>query len=277
MKIKVWGCRGSLPAPGAHTLRYGGHTTCLEIRDRAGRVIVVDAGSGLRNLGRALLREKQLRHLHLIITHSHWDHLMGFPFFSPAYFSRYLITLCGGPKASNALYGYLHSQMKAPYFPVDFSVMKARFQFGHRTCRTGGIHLRPILLNHPNGGYGFEFSEAGKRFVFLTDNELDFPHPGGLARKNYLEFCRGADLLFHDAQYTDAEYRFKRGWGHSTFASATDLAIEAGVKKFGLFHHDPDRTDAALDKQVEFCRRRIAKAGSKVKCFAAAEGMVIKM
>jgi phosphoribosyl 1,2-cyclic phosphodiesterase len=278
MKIKVWGCRGSLPAPGLHTLRYGGHTTCLEIRGQSGGVIVVVAGSGIRNLGQAL--EKGARHLHLIITHSHWDHLLGFPFFAPAYFRDWTITLCGGPNAQDSLRKYLHRQMKAPYFPVDFSVMKAQFKFGcasPKGGRIGSVKIVAIPLNHPNGGFGFRFTEKGRSFVFLTDNELDFHHPGGLSRDDYREFCQGADLLFHDAQYTDRDYLKTRGWGHSTFASATDLAIAAGVKQLGLFHHDPDRSDGELDKQVSFCQRRIAKANAQIKCFAAAEGMTIRV
>ena len=132
-------------------------------------------------------------------------------------------------------------------------------------------------LNHPNGGYGYKFIERGKAFVFLTDNELSFQHEGGLSRTQYTEFCQGVDLLIHDAQYTDEEYKLTRGWGHSTFGDATDLAIEAGVKCLGLFHHDPDRTDDDLDRQVKFCQERIYLTDNPVECFAAAEGMVIEL
>jgi ribonuclease BN (tRNA processing enzyme) len=169
--------------------------------------------------------------------------------------------------------------MEAPFFPVDFSVMQAKFCFG---CTypddgsVGSIAIETIPLNHPNGGYGYKFIEDGRSFVFLTDNELDFHHPGGLKREQYVEFCRGAEVLLHDAQYTDEDYLSKRGWGHSTYASATDLAIEAGVKQFGIFHHDPDRTDDDLDLLVAVCQQRIKEAGSKVDCFGTAEGMVLE-
>jgi ribonuclease BN (tRNA processing enzyme) len=144
-------------------------------------------------------------------------------------------------------------------------------------CHLDGLEVCPIPLSHPNGGYGYKFIEQGKVFVFLTDNELDFQHEGGLSRAKYIEFCQGVDLLLHDAQYTEEEYKFTRGWGHSNFGDATDLAIEAGVKSLGLFHHDPDRTDNDLDRQVEFCQERIHQKDGKTECFATAEGMEIEL
>ena len=284
MKIKTWGCRGSLPTPGPNTLRYGGNTTCLEIRSVTGRVIIVDAGSGVRYLGQALRREPAVTEIRFLLTHSHWDHLMGFPFFEPAYFSRYTITFCGGAHAQDSIRRYLSHQMQAPYFPVDFSLLKAKFNYTcdcpdqeKALCCFGSLRGVPVPLNHPNGGYGFKFTELGKTFIFLTDNELGFPHEGGWSRAQYVDFCRGADLLFHDAQYTDAEYERTRGWGHSSYTDATDLAIEAGVQRLGLFHHDPDRTDDDLDRQVACCRERIQRAGSAVACFGVAEGMEIEL
>jgi phosphoribosyl 1,2-cyclic phosphodiesterase len=285
MRIKLWGCRGSIATPGPTTLRYGGNTTCLEIRTADGQVIIVDAGSGLRPLGRALRREAGTTQLRFFITHSHWDHLVGFPFFEPAYLSRYTITFCGGAHAQNAIRQYLNRQMRPPYFPVSFNLLKAQFDFRceqrarHKTgiCSLGGLQVIPVALSHPNGGFGFKFVERQKTFVFLTDNELRVRHPGGLSRRTYEAFCRGADLLIHDAQYTDEEYRVTRGWGHSTYGDATDLAIRAAVRRLGLFHHDPDRTDDELDRQVRACRKRIREAGSAADCFACAEGMVVDL
>lgn len=276
MEIKIWGCRGSLPTPGEATLRYGGNTTCLEISFESSPPLIVDAGSGIRLLGKKLHEEDRHRQLCMLLTHSHWDHLIGFPFFSPAYDSRYTINVCGGPTAQSSLRNYLAHQMQAPYFPVEFDVMRATFRF---QCPDLGANcsqadeVRAIPLNHPNGGYGFKLSEGGKSFVFLTDNELDFSHEGGLSRQMYVEICRGADLLLHDAQYTEEEYAQTRGWGHSRFSDAVDLAIDAGVGRLGLFHHDPDRTDDDLDQRLEECQERIRKAGSDLECFAAADGM----
>lgn len=167
---------------------------------------------------------------------------------------------------------------------MDFTHLRAAFNFHcdrphlePGNCCMGGLVFCPIALNHPNGGYGFEIIDRGETFIFLTDNELGFQHEGGLSREQYMDFCRGADLLFHDAQYSDEEYMLTRGWGHSTFGDAMDLAIEAGVKRLGLVHHDPDRTDDDLDRQVEVCRERIRSVGAAVECLAAAEGMVIDL
>jgi phosphoribosyl 1,2-cyclic phosphodiesterase len=284
MRIRIWGCRGSIPAPGPTTLRYGGNTTCLEIRTSRGQVIIVDAGSGLRNLGRDLSQGKDITQMRFFFTHAHWDHLVGFPFFQPAYSEVFSITFCSGAHAQGSIRRYLNHQMEAPYFPVHFSLLRAKFDFrcerphrepGH--CRLDELEVCPVSLSHPNGGYGYKFIEQGKTFVFLTDNELGIGHEGGLNREEYVDFCRGVDLLFHDAQFTDEEYKLTRGWGHSTFADATDLAIEAGVKRLGLIHHDPNRTDDDLDRQEEFCRERIGLAGSALECSAIAEGTIIDL
>lgn len=282
MKIKIWGCRGSITTPGPNTIRYGGNSTCLEIRSAEGKLIIVDAGSGIRDLGKALQAESDVSQIRFFFTHSHWDHLVGFPFFKPAYFNRFTITFCSGPHTENSIQKYLSHQMEAPYFPVDFSNLKARFNYRceHPTmengnCLLGNMQCRAFPLNHPNGGWGYEFIEYGKTLIFLTDNELGFKHDGGLTRKQYIELCRGADLLLHDAQYTNEEYQYTRGWGHSTYMDATDLAIKAGVRRLGLFHHDPDRQDDDLDRQLDFCRKQIHQSGSSVECFACAEGMEI--
>lgn len=280
MKIKIWGCRGSIPTPGRSTLKYGGNSTCLEIRPDDGGIIIVDAGSGIRMLGKEILKDKTISEINMFLTHSHWDHISGFPFFTPAYFSKYKINVYGGPNDQAFLKKYFAHQMSAPFFPVDFSLMKASFAFGPECPDIGTIgklNFTPILLSHPNGGYGFKFEKGGKVFVFLTDNEPLYPHAGGLSRDTYVAFCKGADVLFHDAQYTDEEYKTTRGWGHSTYRDATQIAIDAGVKRFGLFHHDPDRTDEDLEIQVEKCKAQIKEAGAKIDCFAAAEGMEIEL
>ena len=280
MKITVWGCRGSLPTPGPYTLKYGGNTTCLEIRNKQGFLTIVDAGSGMRYLGKKIIQEKGDEKMCLMLTHSHWDHLMGFPFFMPAYFSRYTINVCGMQSAQSYMAQALFRQLEAPYFPVSFEQLKANFNFG---CKVPGcescVHLKvdSIPLSHPNGGFGFKFSEAGKHFVFLTDNELGFQHPGGLKPHDYIEFSRDADLLLHDAQYTDEEYIKTRSWGHSTYNEVLDMAINANVKKLGLLHHDPDRTDSELDQIVDELKSKATARSAKLEIFAVHEGMQIEL
>ncbi len=284
MKIKIWGCRGSITSPGLDTVRYGGNSTCLELRSSDGRVIVVDAGSGIRNLGKALQREPEVSGIRFFYTHSHWDHLVGFPFFAPVYSDRYDIIFYSGPHAENPIQKYVSHQMRAPYFPVDFRQLKARFQFRCEnpamelgSCPLGPLQVSAIPLSHPNGGYGYKFMENGKALVFMTDNELGLRHRGGFTPKRYADLCGGADVLLHDAQYTDEEYRHTKGWGHSTYTDALNLAIEAGVKRLGFFHHDPDRTDDDLDRQLDLCREQIRRSGASMDCFICAEGMVLDL
>ena len=141
----------------------------------------------------------------------------------------------------------------------------------------GQAEVIPIALSHPNGGYGYKIVEDSKSFVFLTDNEIDYDHEGSPARYEFTNFCRDADLLVHDAQYTDKEYEQTEGWGHSTYASATRLAIQANVKRFGLFHHDPDRDDRSLDQALLACQNEIAAHRKNIFCFAAQEGTRIRI
>ncbi len=287
MIVRIWGCRGSLSAPGKETLRYGGETTCIEIESEQGHRTIIDAGSGIRKLGQHLMKDRSVSRVTLLMTHSHWDHLSGFPFFVPAYVPSYFITVSGGPAAQQTVWKYLTQSMQAPYFPVEFKALKANFTAGCHcdqlscdhvipACRSN-IECNSIRLNHPNGGYGFKFVSGGKKFVFLTDNEIRHHHQGGLPRNAYIDFCRNADLLFHDAQFTEEEYGKTRGWGHSTYLDAVDLALEAGVRQLGLFHHDPDRTDDELDRNIEWCRARIAKSGGTLECFGCADGMSFEL
>jgi phosphoribosyl 1,2-cyclic phosphodiesterase len=283
MNIIVWGCRGSITTPGTTTIKYGGESTCVEVRSNDGQVIIIDAGSGIRKLGHKLLNDDSVKHLNLLLTHSHWDHLTGFPFFKPAYFSKFSVSLSGGSEATLSVKSYLMHEMDPPYFPVSFSELKATFKTACCCCNGGcdnllhdaerSMQCDSIPLNHPNGGYGFKLTDKAGSFVFLTDTELRFDHIGGFDRGKYLDFCKNADLLFHDAQYLESEYNITRGWGHSTYRDAVDFALEAGVKRLGLVHHDPDRTDDEIDQQVELCRTYIKGQSSSLECFACAEGM----
>ena len=283
MNIVIWGCRGTISSPGLSTIRFGGESTCIEVQTDDGEVIIIDAGSGIRKLGQQLLKDKSVSKINLLLTHSHWDHLAGFPLFQPAYSSRFSFALCGGNDAQQSVMNYLMHQMDPPYFPVNFTELKAKFESGC-CCNNAKCENRlrfadrsticeSIPLNHPNGGFGCKLTGKTGSFVFLTDNEIRYAHPGGLSRDAYVKFCAHASLLLHDAQYVEAEYERTRGWGHSTFQDALDLAIDAGVQRLGLFHHDPDRTDDELDRLVEWCKKYIQNKGSAVDCFACAEGM----
>jgi len=272
MYIKCWGSRGSIPVSGKEYLKYGGDTTCLEIRSESGDIIIVDAGTGIRRLGNLLMAEKCFQY-NFIFTHAHWDHVMGFPFFKPLYSQHARLQMHRCPFHSKFVETILSKVMTPPNFPVRYSELKANIIYEDAcpaTFQIGSIQITPIPISHPNSGSGYKFIENGKSFVFLTDNELGYVHRGGLQRKDYTAFCLGADLLFHDAEYTPEEYTESKAWGHSTFTDALELACEAGVKKLGLFHLNQERSDLSMDKIIESCRQRIAEKGNHLECFAVA-------
>ncbi|MBU2549117.1 MAG: MBL fold metallo-hydrolase [Proteobacteria bacterium] len=276
MKVRFWGVRGSLATPGPETLKYGGNSTCVQVTLSGGEVILFDCGSGVRNAGRAMINQSGLSEIYIFLTHAHWDHLSGFPFFAPAYMEKYTLHVRGGPTAKSSLRDYLQQQMQAPYFPVPFNSLKASFDFsqGEPLIRqVGSAEVTPIKSSHPNGCYGFKITEAGRQLVFFTDHELGMSHEGGRPRQEYVEFCRGVDLLLHDTQYTEDQYARTRGWGHSTYNQGIDFAIEAGVGALGLIHHDPDHTDDIMERIENQARERARSAG--LECFAAREGMTI--
>ena len=270
MIVRCWGSRGSVPVSGPTYLRYGGDTTCLEIRTHSGDIVIVDAGTGIRALGNQLMSEHRFQH-DIIFTHAHWDHVMGFPFFKPLYHRQTRVQIHRCPFQHNFVEEVLARIMAPPHFPVKYDDIKARIHF-KGACPSpftvGSLTVEPIPLSHPNGGSGYKFTENGRSFVFLTDNELGFRHPGGLQRDAYAAACAGADLLIHDAEFTSQEYRCKREWGHSSYRDALDLALQSGVRRLGLFHLNQDRTDEQMDHIVADCRRRIADQKSGLDCLA---------
>jgi phosphoribosyl 1,2-cyclic phosphodiesterase len=279
MRIKCWGSRGSVPVSGREYIKYGGDTTCLEIRSDEDDLIIVDAGTGIRRLGIELLKEKRYS-FDLLFTHAHWDHLMGFPFFAPIYNENVEILLQGCPFAQKFIESMLGKVMSEPNFPIEYPDLKAAFQYIPEcpiSFQVGSINVVPVSLSHPNRGNGYKFTEGGRDFVFLTDNELAYQHKGGLSFEDYLEFCKGAEILFHDAEYTPQEYPKVKQWGHSRYTDALDLAIRAGVKRFGLFHLNQGRTDSEADTIVEHCNRIAVEKGADLECFAVGMDMVFEL
>jgi len=270
MRIRCWGSRGSIPVSGKEYTKYGGDTACIEIRTKDDKIIIVDAGTGIRRLGNHLISEDR-QSCHIIFTHAHWDHLMGFPFFKPIYLKKTKIEMQGCPFAQKFVETMLNKVMSPPNFPVRYTEIKANI-IHNPVCpehiEIGTVTVIPIRLSHPNQGNGYKFIEDNKTFVFITDNELDFIHPGGLSFDAYKEFSTGADLLIHDAEYTEEEYRHVKTWGHSTYKTALELAFEAGVRQLGLFHLNQDRTDKDVDQIVNDCQKIINARGSNLKCLA---------
>lgn len=279
MIIRCFGARGSVPVFGKEFLKYGGSTTCVEIRTKNDEIIIIDAGTGIRRLGERLINEN--RHsFSLIFTHAHWDHILGFPFFKPIYFDNTSIKIFGCPFSQQSIKKMISQIMTAPYFPIDFEDVKAGISY-IGSCKNefsiDSVTVTPIYLSHPNQGIGYKFTEDNKSFVFLTDNELCFKHPGGLGYHDYLQFSSGSDFLIHDAEFTEDEYKTTRTWGHSTYNDALRLALAAKVKRLGLYHHNQERSDTAIDEIIQDCSNIIGDNGSNLECFAVHEGMEIEL
>lgn len=276
-QIKFWGVRGSIPTPGPGTLRYGGNTSCLEVRCGTD-IIILDAGTGLRKLGQSLLEEfkRQPLNLTLLLSHTHWDHIQGLPFFAPIYESRCRLRILGCEGARKGLIAALTGQMESTYFPVPFSKLPSNIEI--EELRDFNFAIGPVLVrahraNHPGVTVGYRLFSPDGVVVFFPDTEPRH----GVEDREMIEFIRDADVLVLDSQYDRAEYKKHTGWGHGCVDDSVALAMKSGVKKLVLFHHDPDHDDQKLDEFVKYARRLVVKANGKLKVEAAREGMVIQL
>ena len=240
---------------------------------------MIDAGTGARSLGHKLLEQGPVEGT-LLLTHAHWDHISGFPFFSPIHQESTKLSVICCAFTHEFVMAMLGYTMAPPYFPLPLNQVKASLDYPlvcGDSFRLQGLTVEPIPLSHPNGGTGYKFTEEGRSFVFLTDNQLGYSHPNGLPEEEYVRICQGADLLIHDAEYTPEEYQRFPMFGHSSYVDALDLALSAGVKRFGLFHHNQCRTDDQLDQLVADCRERVSRAGSALEVFALSTGLVLEV
>jgi phosphoribosyl 1,2-cyclic phosphodiesterase len=264
MEIKFWGTRGSIPAPGPLTLEFGGNTTCVEIIPSTGRRLIIDAGTGMRVLGEQLRKAGAPVSLHLFLTHNHWDHLLGLPFFAPIYEEDTEVIVDGWPPAFQALTRVFDDHMGNGFFPVAFDQLKARIDFLNRVSRAPlnleGVIIDSIPLNHPQGGLGYRMRDGKDSLVFITDNELGAS--SNRRFREFVQFAKGCNLLIHDSQYLPEEMAHHRGWGHSTYREAVTLAVDAKVKKLLLTHHDPRRSDDQVHQLVDRARQFAASLGA---------------
>jgi len=276
MRVKFWGTRGSIAVPGKNTIRYGGNTCCLDITLESGRKIVIDAGTGIRPLGDHLIETGEAVDILLLVTHIHWDHVQGFPFFDPIFNPSSRITIDGFPAAMKGLRAIFDNKMGDGFFPVRFQDLKARIDYEGKLTRSlvtiDGTNIDTIPLNHPQGCLGFRFREEKKSLVFITDNELVKNGPVGKTLDDYVRFCEGADVLIHDAQFTPEEIDNHRGWGHSDCASAMELALKAHAGRLILFHHAPARKDTDVTAIVKRCNDLAAENQHNIVIDAAKEG-----
>lgn len=293
--LRFWGVRGSLPMPGPTTLQYGGNTSCLEVR-ADGEIIILDAGTGIRQLGRKLVEEFKDTPIHitLLISHTHWDHIQGFPFFIPAYSPKNKVRILGYEGATHGLSATLSSQMESPYFPISMQQMPSHLrveEIKNLQFAIGAVTVKAAFLNHPGICMGYRLETSGGSICYLPDNE---PYsrlrttPGAATGATYeslsyaqqqdeklIEFIRDADVLVMDAQYDAAEYKSHVGWGHGCVDDVVALAVVANVKKLFLFHHDPDHDDAHITQMADWARELATMHGATLEVQAAKEGLEV--
>lgn len=277
MRVTFHGVRGSVPAPGPTTARYGGNTSCLEVVLADGSTLVLDAGTGLRRLGAELMASGRYRTVHLLLSHTHWDHVLGLPFFAPLWRSDSEILVY--PLPTDAQERFQRTIFDDIHFPVSANDIPARVAFekpSSEPWRIGSARVRRISLNHPGQAQGFRIDdEGGASLVYLTDNELSRCTPAALAE--LARFSEGADLFVHDSQYLPAEMPAKRGWGHSVVDDVLSLGTEASATRIALFHHDPDRSDDELDQIGESSKKWLKERGSGAELVVAVEGMAFEL
>lgn len=298
MNIKFWGVRGSIAVPGCETVKYGGDTACVEIRVD-GELIILDAGTGIRRLGLKLVNESGNSPIeaHILITHTHWDHIQGFPFFAPAFMPQNKFTIYGCEDANRNLKRLLSGQMESEYFPTSLEQMEADIQFVELSAGTfqiGKAQITAMFMNHPGLAFGYKIlSSDGKVVVYTGDTEPYYQLLSGNVNStdaaisgevryfidkleaDFVQFVDSADLLIFDAQYTLEEYSGNIGWGHSPWDYAVNVGLKAKVRKLALFHHDPNRSDDEVDEIVRKSRNIIKEKCSSMECFGAKVGQQI--
>ncbi len=277
--VRCWGTRGSIPSPGPATAGYGGNTPCLEVRV-GDQQIIFDAGSGIRPLGDKLIKDGNIDHASIFLTHFHWDHIQGFPFFSPLYDPDFTLRIFGPEQQGMDAETLFAGQMGPIYFPIPFQALSATLQFDHLNegvWEERDIRLRAMRMRHPSFTVGYRLEAFGKALVYIPDNEMaggGHEVPNGW-RDRLDEFVAGADVLFHDSMLTEEEYPSYEGWGHSTFQQSLDLAANTEVKKLFFFHHAPERTDAELNQILSQYRAQAEERGLDLEVHAAFEGKQI--
>jgi phosphoribosyl 1,2-cyclic phosphodiesterase len=290
--VTFWGTRGSIPVSGPQYARYGGNTSCVSVRSDTGHLFIFDAGSGIRPLGIALREAAAADHHHtagyLLLSHSHWDHIQGFPFFQPAFSKSAQFSIVGCCEQVESYAELLSRQMEHCYFPVPLASLPADLRF-YTLCdgqyHLDGAELAVLVQKHTLPSTAFRLALGAWSVVYASDNEpLSAPGPAtdalmgfDVIDRHLVEFARGADLLIHDAQYTLEEYPARIGWGHSVPEIAVDTAIHAGVKRLALFHHDPEHSDAQLDTMAARAQERARRLGSDLEVVSASDGLALTL
>ncbi|MBI2615517.1 MAG: MBL fold metallo-hydrolase [Gemmatimonadetes bacterium] len=289
-RVTIWGARGSIPTPGPDTARYGGNTACVAVEGLGpdqGCLVILDAGTGIRLLGGELVRlgGKDPLSVDLLLSHTHWDHIQGLPFFAPFFGKGNCIRIWGAKQGEVDLEVILRQQMHPVVFPVPLDEVAAELTVEHvdaQSFEIDGFAVRAMRLRHPGNTLAYRLTPAGggASMAYVTDNELgpggDYGEPRSW-RADFVEFLRGVDVLIHDAMFTTDELEHHRGWGHSSYLEAVTLARDARVKRLVLFHHRPERDDAGMDGLVKQARAAANKMNASLKVMAATEGLQLTL
>ena len=295
--VRFWGVRGSYPAPFKTHMEYGGNTPCVEIR-LGKELVIFDAGTGIIPLGNQLMAQDEIRHVHIVLSHYHWDHIQGLPYFVPAFVPDWKISIYGPAVSPEGLAHQIAQQMKAPYFPVEVETWLADISYhtpGTKPFDAGGAKLQAFPVHHPGITFGYRLEFGGKTVVYAPDNELQFINQSIDDRKAEFDdeekalfeamkeeqrlkgiaFMANADMVIHDAQYTPADYKRKRGWGHSCYIDTIDSAIDAGADSLCLFSHEPNYNDVTLDEIAALADAQVESRETDLACYLAREDMTI--
>ncbi len=289
MEVKFWGTRGSVPVPGKDTIKYGGNTPCVEIRSSSGNEIILDAGTGIRALGNYIVENKSENSLDILLSHYHWDHIQGIPFFVPIYQEGRNITFYGLPGIEKSIKKVISSQMQGDYFPIKIDDVAANLNFEQlkpsESFKLDGVNVDTYNVYHPSPTLTFKLSENKGCVVYMTDNELDVEGENGSnlmkkieeKNKKLIEFCYGCDYLIHDMMFDENLMKQKYGWGHSSNKSLASFAIMAKVKNLIFFHYNPEYNDEKIDSILKETREFLKENGSDINCIAAKEGLTFSV
>jgi phosphoribosyl 1,2-cyclic phosphodiesterase len=297
--LRFWGVRGSYAAPFDTHLKVGGNTSCVEI-NIDDNLLICDAGTGIIPLGNKLAAQQQIKDLTIVLTHYHWDHICGLPFFVPAFIPDWNINFYGPGESMQEMKQNLDSQMQAPYFPVGTETWMANIKYidpAAKKISLGPMEIKHHSVHHPGITFGYTIDTGKQKIIYVSDNECQFLDKSikqkltefseeeqemfeAMNREEYeyeLQSIKDADILIHDAQYTPEDYETKRGWGHSCYVDVVNSAIDAGVKSLYLYHHDPYNNDEAIEKIYDHCMKIIQERNASMECHVAREGMEIEL
>ncbi len=288
MYFKFWGTRGSIPVPGSNTLKYGGNTPCIELRSNENELLIFDAGTGIRDLGKSLVDEKYNQKIRIFLSHYHWDHIQGLPFFQPLYQKNTEIIFLGESKHEKSIEDILSGQMNRHYFPMDLKDVASKISFenieSNKNYNIGNLEILTLSANHSSSTLAFKIIANNKSIVYMPDNELS---PGNFSEDNireiikleneeFINFCNETDFLIHDSFYDESALKLKKGWGHSDNNTLAYFSLFSKVKNLILFHYNPEYNDNKIEEIANYINNIFSIEKSKINCIAAFEGLRIQ-